>query len=128
MKNAFGEVGVDYTVENVQDALKTMLCQLEEASRVIVPRYITVPKFSMANVTDPNKALKEVLEAFTEMELLAIGVHIRYGVSLAILKSKFIADFQSTVQLINDSDTTFCTSGLYESKTMQEVAEALCIA
>ena len=79
MKNAFGEVGVDYTVENVQDALKTMLVQLEEASRVIVPRYITVPKFSMANVTDPNKALKEVLEAFTEMELLAIGVHIRYG-------------------------------------------------
>ena len=62
------------------------------------------------------------------MELLAIGVHIRYGVSLAILKSKFIADFQSTVQLIDDSDTAFCTSGLYESKTMQEVAEALCIA
>lgn len=128
MKNAFGEVGVDYTVENVRDALKTMLVQLEEASRVIVPRYITVPKFSMANVTDPNKALKEVLEAFTEMELLAIGVHIRYGVPLAILKSKFIVDFQSTVQLIDDSDTSFCTSGLYESKTMQEVAEALCIA
>lgn len=128
MKNAFGEVGVDYTVENVQDALKTMLVQLEEASRVIVPRYITVPKFSMANVTDPNKALKEVLEAFTEMELLAIGVHIRYDVSLAILKSKFIADFQSTAQLIDDSDMAFCTSGLYESKTMQEVAEALCIA
>lgn len=128
MKNAFGEVGVDYTVENVRDALKTMLVQLEEASRVIVPRYITVPKFSLANVTDPNKALKEVLEAFTEMELLAIGVHIRYGVSLAILKSKFIVDFQSTVQLIDDSDMSFCTSGLYESKTMQEVAEALCIA
>ena len=128
MKNAFGEVGVDYTVENVRYARKSMLVQLEEASRVIVPRYITVPKFSMANVTDPNKALKEVLEAFTEMELLAIGVHIRYGVPLAILKSKFIVDFQSTVQLIDDSDTSFCTSGLYESKTMQEVAEALCIA
>lgn len=128
MKNAFGEVGVDYTVEEVQDALKTMLVQLEEASRVIVPRYITVPKFSLANVTDPNKALKEVLEAFTEMELLAIGVHIRYGVSLAILKSKFIADFQSTVQLIDDSEMSFCASGLYKSETMQEVAEALCIA
>ena len=122
MKNAFGEVGVDYTVEDVQNMLKTMLWQLEEASRVIVPRYITVPKFSMANVTDPNKALKEVLEAFTEMELLAIGV------PLAILKSKFIVDFQSTVQLIDDSDMSFCTSGLYQSKTMQEVAEALCIA
>lgn len=128
MKNAFGEVGVDYTVEEVQDALKTMLGQLEEASRVIVPRYISVPKFSLANVTDPNKALKEVLEAFTEMELLAIGVHIRYGVSLAILKSKFIADFQSTVQLIDDSEMSFCASGLYKSETMQEVAEALCIA
>ena len=128
MKNAFGEVGVDYTVEDVQNMLKTMLWQLEEASRVIVPRYITVPKFSMANVTNPNKSLKEVLEAFTEMELLAIGVHIRYGVPLAILKSKFIVDFQSTLQLIDDSDTSFCTSGLYESKTMQEVAEALCIA
>lgn len=128
MKNAFGEVGVDYTVENVQDALKTMLGQLEEASRVIVPRYISVPKFSLANVTDPNKALKEVLEAFTEMELLAIGVHIRYGVSLAILKSKFIADFQSTVQLIDDSEMSFCASGLYKSETMQEVAEVLCIA
>lgn len=128
MKNAFGEVGVDYTVEDVQNMLKTMLWQLEEASRVIVPRYITVPKFSMENVTDPSKALKEVLEAFTEMELLAIGVHIRYGVPLAILKSKFIVDFQSTVQLIDDSDTSFCTSGLYKSETMQEVAEALCIA
>ena len=128
MKNAFGEVGVDYTVEDVQNMLKTMLWQLEEASRVIVPRYITVPKFSMANVTDPNKALKEVLEAFTEMELLAIGVHIRYGVPLAILKSKFVVDFKSTVQLIDDSDTSFYTSGLYKSETMQEVAEALCIA
>lgn len=128
MKNAFGEVGVDYTVEDVQGMLKTMLCQLEDASKVIVPRYIAVPKFSLANVTDPNKALKEVLEAFTEMELMAIGVHIRYGVSLAILKSKFIADFQSTVQLIDDSEMSFCTSGLYESKTMQEVTEALCIA
>lgn len=128
MKNAFGEVGVDYTKENVQDALKTMLNQLEEASRVIVPRYISVPKFGLANVADPNKALKEVLEAFTEMELLAIGVHIRYGVSLAILKSKFIADFQSTAQLIDDSEMAFCTSGLYKSETMQEVAETLCIA
>ena len=112
MKNAFGEVGIDYTVEDVQGMLKTMLCQLEDASKVIVPRYIPVPKFRMANVTDPNKALKEVLEEFAEMELLA----------------KFIADFQSTVQLIDDSEMEFCTSGLYESKTMQEVAEALCIA
>ena len=128
MKNAFGEVSVDYTVEEVQGMLKTMLCQLEDASKVIVPRYIPVPKFRMANVTDPNKALKEVLEAFAEMELMAIGVHIRYGVSLAILKSKFIADFQSTVQLIDDSEMSFCASGLYKSETMQGVAEALCIA
>ena len=128
MKNTLDKIGVDYTAEDVQEMLKTMLCQLEDASRVIVPIYIKVPKFSIVNTADPNTALKEVLEAFTEMELLAISVHTRYGIPLAILKSKFIVDFQSTTQLIEDVDVPICTSELYKSETMQEVAEALCIA
>lgn len=126
--NVFGEVGVDYTVEDVREGLKKLLSQLEEAAEAIVPRSVRVPKFSAANVEYPDAALKDVMEAFTEMELQAISVHIRYEVMLAVLKSKFIVDFHSTAQLIEENPVTYCVSGLYESETMQEAVEALGVA